>query len=492
MRDRELTFELVSGSPRTAAAVKRERDPHAMIGFAAEDEAAALAAIAGGADEAAVFAAVAPSELLAFLERIELRAQLRAETERLKLAFAHVEKLSELGTLIAGVSHEINNPLTSILLSLYVLKNKLVPAALAAREALELLEPSSERKTELARRIDALRTGIQVPELLDDVNSAALNIASVVQDLRMFSRHEQSEPLELVDVPDLLDRVVRLVARDISQSGVIERDYARDLPSVLAPRSRLAQVFTNLLNNALHAIAEAPRELHAIRIRVRRDEDFVVVAISDTGPGIEAQNIEQIFEPYFTTKRAEHGTGLGLSISRSIVRNLGGDLSVESVYGEGAMFLCLLPIRRTGAEHTTTSRPPLSEGRKTPALTVLTVDADAQVLRSYARLLALDHHLLAATDELEAIELLQTGAEPDVIALELDLPDGGGVALLRWLQAHHPALLPRTILVTTFDAPERHGELLASHRGPVLPKPLRGDTLLSVLRELSRGFVQER
>src|SRR5215510_9250540 len=134
-----LIFERVPASVQAAVAHEREKHPLALIGFAAEDESSALAAIAGGADDAMVFQLASNSELLAFLDRVELRGTLRAETQRLRDAFAHAEKLSELGGLIAGASHEINNPLSSILLSLYVLRQKLVPAVEAATEVAELL-----------------------------------------------------------------------------------------------------------------------------------------------------------------------------------------------------------------------------------------------------------------------------------------------------------------------------------------------------------------
>ncbi|HKP62965.1 MAG TPA: hybrid sensor histidine kinase/response regulator [Polyangiales bacterium] len=476
-----LTFERVPTSVQAAVAHEREKHPLALIGFAAEDESSALAAIAGGADDAMVFQLASNSELLAFLDRVELRGTLRAETQRLRDAFAHAEKLSELGGLIAGASHEINNPLSSVLLSLYVLRHKLVPAVEAATEVAELLEHGTPPSPQLAARLAGLRSGFDVPALLDDVNAAAQTIAGVVYDMRSFSRQDERAQLEVVNVPELIDRVLRLLARNISNQGIIERDYARDVPAILAPRTRLAQVITNLLSNALHAITEAPRPLHAIRIGVRRDEDFILIAISDTGPGIAPEMIERVFDPFYTTKRDAQGTGLGLTISRSIMRNLGGDLSVDSVYGEGATFLCFVPIRPVGVA--STIQRPLAEPdpRDSTHSSVLVVDRDPQILRSYGRVLATTHRLLVARDEDEAIELLESGSEPDAIVAEL-----GDPSLLAWLAEHRPTLVPRTVLVDSEGAPRQHAELLAQHPGPVLEKPLRGDSLLRALANLAQ------
>jgi signal transduction histidine kinase len=485
-RARSLSFERIEGDVQPAVARVREREPHAVIGYVAGDEPSVLAALAGGADEAAVLAPPGAAQLIAFIDRTELRGQLRADTAQLRSAFARAEKLTALGTLLAGVGHEINNPLSSVLLSLYVLRNRVVPAVEAAREVMLAYEHGQPASSEALERLQAMRSGRDVPALLEDVSAAANTIATIVRDLRTFSRNDDADQAEAIDVPELLDRVLRLLSRDVAAYGVLERDYERELPMVAAPRHRLAQVFTNLLSNAAQALAEIERDGHAIRVSVRSDGEHIVIAISDTGPGIAPRDIERIFDPFFTTKRKELGTGLGLSISRSIMRNLGGDLSVESVYGEGATFLCLIPVpaddvlkeaqRRSGP-----SSPAPAAG---PAQTVLIVDADTQMLRSYARVLGTNHRLLTAHDEHEAIEQLSTGTDPDTLVVDLDLPGRGGPALLAWLDAHEPVLARRTVLVTSSDAELRHGDVLRRHEGPVLQKPLRGEMLLRVLSEL--------
>ncbi len=502
-RGRGLRLERISieggvvkpADAQSAVAAARELNPDSLIGFVADDEPAVLAALAGGADEAAVMVfprAAAQtwiaSHLIAFIDRVEVRGKLRADRQRLQISFLHAAKLTALGTLVAGISHEINNPLSSVLLSLFVLRNKLVPAVDAALEVADALAQGVAPSAKVVEQLKGLRAGRDVPALLDDVSSAAQGIASIVRDLRTFAQEDDQEAIDAVDVPELLDRVARLLKRDIALHGVLERDYARGLPAIAAPRNRLAQVFTNLLSNAVHAIAEAPPASHAIRISVRTDDDFLLIAISDTGPGIPQEAVERIFDPFFSTKRKELGTGLGLSISRSIVRNLGGDLAVESVYGEGATFFCTLPLARADTLTEAHRSGEQDVGREPiHAQTVLVVDSDPQMLRAYARVLGAAHRLIVARDEREAMELIEAGSQPDAIVIELDLPGLGAHALVAWLRLKRPALAQRVALVTSFDAEQRHAATLQLHRGPVLQKPMRGEALLRALAELEHG-----
>jgi CheY-like chemotaxis protein len=282
--------------------------------------------------------------------------------------------------------------------------------------------------------------------------------------------------------------VLRLVGRDLFTHGVLERDYAAELPPLVVPRNRVTQVIMNVLINATHAIAEIERPEHFIRVNVRSDEDFVALAITDSGPGIPAESLERIFDPFYTTKRQELGTGLGLSISRSILRKMGGELTVESVYGEGATFICFLPIpsRQTLLEAwqhraASTFSVPQAEGT-----TVMVVDDDPRMLRSYARLLNAEHRIMIAHDGRDAIDMLESGSVPNLAVVELDLPDNDGPQLLSWLSQNRPELARRTLLVTSEDAQPRYAEFLSVHTGPILHKPLRGETLLAAIAGVLR------
>jgi CheY-like chemotaxis protein/anti-sigma regulatory factor (Ser/Thr protein kinase) len=270
---------------------------------------------------------------------------------------------------------------------------------------------------------------------------------------------------------------------------VLERDYADDLPTLVVPRARVTQVIMNVFVNALQAIDEIERPAHRIRVSARADEDFIAIAVADTGPGIAPDALERIFDPFFTTKRQALGTGLGLSISREILRRLGGELSVESVSGEGATFLCFLPIPSAEALERA-GRGAVAAPTKLPAkkaASVLVVEDDERVLRSYARLLGRDHRLMVAYDGREAMEMIQSGSTPDVLVVEVDLTGSDGRELVAWLEAQHPALARRTILATSSGSRAGFQEFLHVYSGIVVHKPLRGPELLAAIEAVARG-----
>jgi signal transduction histidine kinase/CheY-like chemotaxis protein len=486
---RGVTYEALGGDVQHAVAECRARIGPAPLAAVVDNEPAVLAALVGGADEAVVLHSFDACALGALLDRTETRARMRAEGQRLHDAFAHAEKLTALGTLVAGIGHEINNPLTAMVLSIDAARRYVVPAldaawevARATRNGAPLPTPALEKLSELSAAQE--RMGRDTGRLLDDLGGAADSIASIVRDLRVFARTDHEEPLELCSVDEVIEQALRLVSRELFQHALLERDYAPDLPKLVVPRNRVTQVMINVLINAAHAIREIARPAHRIRISARADEEFVAIAISDTGPGIAPDALDHIFDPFYTTKRQELGTGLGLPISRSILQRLGGDLSVESVYGEGATFLCFLPIPTREQARAAFARTRMVVGRSAaaqPQGSVLVVDDDERLLRSYVRMLNPLHRVLIAQDGRDAIELLESGSTPDVVVLELDLPGVDGRELLDWMAEHRPTLHRHTLLVTSTSADSRHEAFLRGYAGPVLHKPVRGEELLEAI-----------
>jgi signal transduction histidine kinase/CheY-like chemotaxis protein len=492
---RELEFAVIGGDLHNAVAEHRTREGLVPIGAIVADEPRVLAALAGGADEASAAGGIGQAWLVAFVDRVELRARLRAEGTRLHETYAHAEKLTALGTLVAGIGHEINNPLAAMLLSIDAARRYVLPALDATWEIARSARhggglPQGAIETLVKHDAANERSGRDAARIFDDIGAAADSIASIVRDLRVFARTDQEEPPELVDLEELVDQALRLVGRELFSHALLERDYAPDLPKLVVPRNRVTQVIINVLINAAHATRELHRPVHRVRISARADDDFIALGISDTGPGIAPESLDRIFDPFFTTKRQDMGTGLGLAISRSILRRLGGDLSVESVYGDGATFLCFLPIPSRDAVRAAWKRGELlvrspPEPAPTPH-SVLVVDDDERVLRSYVRLLNPLHRLLIAQDGGDAIELLESGSAPDAVLLELDLPGADGRELLAWLAEHRPELHQRALIVTSAASHEEYETFLRTYPGPVLHKPVRGDELLEhIARVLS-------
>jgi signal transduction histidine kinase len=495
MARRALEFAVATGNPQAMVAERREREPDAPIGYIAADEGSVLEALMGGADEAAVVAPYDAAQLAAFVERLDLRARLRAESRRVQEAYAHSERLMALGTLVAGVGHEINNPLSAVMLSIEVARRRMLPAldaalaiAVAHQGGLPLPSHAVATLTKLAWTEHGGRGAAGV---FDEMNAAAEAIASIVRDLRTFARSDQNEPPERVEVDELIEHAIRLSGREASRRGVLERDYAPNLPPLVVPRARVTQVIMNVFINAFQAISEVERPKHRVRISARADADFVAITVSDTGPGIPPEALERIFDPFFTTKRQGLGTGLGLSISRAILRRVGGELSVESVYGEGATFVCFLPIPSHEVLEKTTRRstPTPPHDDSTPTRSILVVDDDERVLRSYARLLGAQHRIMVAYEGREAIDMIRSGSSPDVLVVELDLPGQEGRELLSWLEAERPDLARRTILATSGGTNESTAEFLRGYRGPVVLKPVHGGDLLAAIEAVAGAPV---
>lgn len=454
----DIHVQLVTLAPSEAVTRARRQLGGVPLGFVGEDEVAALEALASGADEVLVWPPRDDLVIHGFFDRLKLRAKLRKSQEQRSASAAHTEKLTALSTLVAGVAHELNNPLT--VLSLGIEAN------------LSSLSPS---------------TPPEIKQLLEELLTAAGSIANIVKDLRIFAKVDSSrEEPQLLNVNEVAEQALRLVGRQLSVAACIERDYA-ELPPLLAPRGRLTQVLLNVLVNAAHAIGEIERPLHRVRVVTRSDGENVALSISDTGPGIAPQVIDHIFDPFFTTKRLGHGTGLGLGISRAIMQELGGDLIVESVHGSGATFILLLPIpdqvSAQSASWRIGSAPP-SRVILPPRQTVLLVDDDERVLRAYARLLSRTCHVLLARDGREAIELLSSGSNPDSVLTELELPEIDGAELLEWLERERPELARRTLFVSTEAATQRYRPFLAGRSNRVLGKPVTTSMVLAALDEL--------
>ncbi|XXF77560.1 ATP-binding protein [Myxococcaceae bacterium GXIMD 01537] len=242
------------------------------------------------------------------------------ERKRLQAQLMLGDRMASMGTLAAGIAHELNNPLAYVLANL-----EYVASSLAPRE-----EPYAA---------DELAEWRQV---LSEAREGAERMRQLVRQLKAFSRVEE-ESTERMTLHPLLDAVARMAANQVRPRARLVKDYGQP-PEVLGNEGKLFQVFLNLLINAAQSIPEGPREAHEVRLVTRSDaRGWAVVEVRDTGGGIRPEHLPRIFEPFFTTKPAGVGTGLGLSICHSIVCALGGTISAESQPGQGTTFRVALP-----------------------------------------------------------------------------------------------------------------------------------------------------
>ncbi len=240
-----------------------------------------------------------------------------AELTRLQAQVIQAEKLASLGQIVAGVVHELNNPLTSIVAySDYLVKR--------ARE----------------------RQNDEDGERLRRIGEAAERILKFSRDLVAYARPTNEIPGP-VSLSEVIDKALVFCEHEFSEGRVrVVRALADEMPPVRGIAGQLIQVFVNLFTNAAHAMTDHGGELE-VRTNVRPAEDVVLVEIADQGVGIEPEALEQIFEPFFTTKTDGRGTGLGLSIVRKIITSHGGELTARSMPGRGTVFCITLPLALT-------------------------------------------------------------------------------------------------------------------------------------------------
>ena len=252
-----------------------------------------------------------------------LEARVEERTHELRDTQAQLvqsEKMRSLGQLVAGVAHELNNPIGFVHANLQLLEEYVT------RLLQPGLDPEKRRKTQEA-----------ITKLLTRSREGTERVKRIVQDLRTFSRTDQAE-LQQVSLNDEIDRTLALIEPRLKGNEVV-RDYG-ELPPVRCFAGQLNQVFLNLLMNACDALEGRG----TIRIQTRAEPPGVVLRFEDDGPGMPPEVLSRIFEPFFTTKAVGKGTGLGLSISHGIVARHGGQMQVESRPGEGARFTIRLPL----------------------------------------------------------------------------------------------------------------------------------------------------
>jgi signal transduction histidine kinase len=289
----------------------------------------------------------------------ELRRAL-AELKRTQAALIHGERLASIGELVAGVAHEINNPLNAVAGAAVPLEG----LAADLREALEAYrEAEPELPAERRRALAALRERLDLAQSLDDLVGIATLIkratdraVRIVSNLRNFSR-VSGEPLP-ADLHEGLEETLMLLAPRLRKAEIsVERRFGA-LPSVTCAAGELNQVFMNLLVNAIQALEQAAaggQEKLTLTIETRVEGESAVVSVADDGPGVPEQLAPRIFDPFFTTKPRGQGTGLGLSISTEILRRHGGSLDLDRPEGGGARFTCRIPLGTAATRGAATS-----------------------------------------------------------------------------------------------------------------------------------------
>ncbi|HEX8822029.1 MAG TPA: two-component regulator propeller domain-containing protein [Archangium sp.] len=403
-------------------------------------------------------------------ELASLNADLKAHLQELqdtRERLVHSEKMAAIGTLAAGVGHEINNPLAFIISNLRFVAGEVRTAA--ARDA----EPEQWQETQQA---------------LDEALQGADRVRRIVADLKIFSRSKQ-ERRERVDVNRVLDLSLTLAEGLVRHRARVVKEYGLS-PAVLADETRLGQVFLNLIVNAAQALPEGRTPHNEIRLTTGRDaRGQAFIAVSDNGMGIPPEVLPRIFEPFFTTKEVGEGTGLGLSICHSFIQELGGDIRVRSEPGSGTTFEVFLPPAPEEEETPTRPAPvaptPAGRGR------LLVIDDEPLVAATLARTLSREHEVVSFTSARQALERLRSGEHYDLVLCDLMMPELTGMELHATLARENPALAERMLFLTGGAFTQAARTFLESTSQPCVEKPFEPDALRARVRELlaarSRG-----
>jgi two-component system NtrC family sensor kinase len=274
-------------------------------------------------------------DLLRAKENLERKVdENRRELRDKQAQLVHLEKMAELGSLVAGVAHEINTPLGALHSNIDTLVRTF--AKIRAKLCGPDVHEDVREDPDLVRLLDAV----------DDLNSvnhtASKRIVAIVDTLRKFARMEESERKN-TDLHEGIESTLTLVHHQLKNRINVIKNYG-DIPPVKCYPDNLNQVFLNLLVNAAQAIEG--KGTITITTGLRDSGDAVFVEVSDDGPGIEPENLSRIFDPGFTTKGAGEGTGLGLSIVNQIIKDHSGRVEVESDAGKGTTFRVVLPLKR--------------------------------------------------------------------------------------------------------------------------------------------------
>ena len=279
-------------------------------------------------------------------QNIEL-ANSKTELERLQAQLVHTEKMASLGQLSAGIAHELNNPAGFIYGNVDILRDYLtdLEKLLKLYDEIGLPEESASLVAALKTEINYEKLVGELGSIIVDCREGAQRICDVVKNLRLFSRLDEAD-LKKVDIHEGIDSTIRLLSRYYGGGRIVlHRDYA-ELPSVNCYAGQLNQVWMNLLGNA----AQALNGQGEVNISTCLEDDWITVAVSDTGTGIAEEDLPRIFDPFFTTKPVGEGTGLGLSISYGIVERHGGAITVTSKVGSGTTFIVKIPVCASGLE----------------------------------------------------------------------------------------------------------------------------------------------
>lgn len=337
-----------------------------------------------------------------------------SERKRLQAELMLSDRLASVGSLVQGLVHEVNNPLTVVLANLELLSS----------------------------RVSMLENSEDLPALTAETLSQVERIRAVLSALSSFSPNDAE--LTLINVQEVIDDVLKLADNELRHRARVVREYI-DTPLVLASRAHLSQLMLNLVLNGAQAINEGEFDQNEIRIGVsRHSEGGLIISISDTGTGMSAELQRRAFDPFVSTQAA--GSGLGLFICQSIVKQLGGTLKVSSRSGRGTTFEIYLPTTHEGQSFDANSSGDFPRPSLVKRARVLVIDDEAGIRRALVRALA-EHEVEVAASGRDGLAMALHGGY-DIIFCDLMMPEMTGMEVFDRVRRQSEEIAERMVFIT--------------------------------------------
>jgi signal transduction histidine kinase len=380
--------------------------------------------------------------------------------QRLRVA----ERMASVGTLAAGIAHEVNNPLAYVSLNVDLLKE------------------------EIQDLPEDVRT--RIVDLLRGIADGTERIKHIIQPMRQMSRIDARQTVR-TSVQTAVETALTATEFERRHKATLVLDV-QNTPDVLGDPTELVQVFVNLLSNALHAMETSPNPNgHELRVRLFPEGGNVVIEIEDTGSGISKENLGMIFNPFFSTRMRETGTGLGLSIVHSIVTDMNGTIEVHSQVERGTTFRIMFLAAEFEAEALVPQADPAIVARVAVdpprKAHVVVVDDEPMIRQSIVRVLS-KHLVTCFGSGREALEYLTTHPKPDLVICDITMPGMSGPELFSHLFAVSPDLVDRMVFVTGGAFSSQTEQFLKRSDIRCLFKPVPSEVLRKLAAE-SVDFV---
>jgi PAS domain S-box-containing protein len=376
------------------------------------------------------------------------------------------DRLASVGTLAAGVAHEINNPLSYVMANLEIM-------------AIELASMESRLPPE---QVTEMR------ELLHVTVDGTERIGRIVRGLKTFARADEERRANL-NVQRVLDVSINMVMNEVRHRARLSRRYS-SVPLVHADEARLGQVFVNLIVNAAQSIAAGRVQDNEIEVSTGTAADgWAVVEIRDTGVGMSPDVQKRIFDPFFTTKPAGIGTGLGLSICHTLVSAVGGRIEVQSEPGHGTLVRVLLPPAQsvTPKVESVVAAPVSSPRRR-----ILVIDDEEAIGASLRLALRSAHDVVTATSGRDALARLQTEPPVDLVICDMMMPQMTGIDVHDELARTMPHYVSRLVFMTGGAFTPATNAFLEKIPDRVIEKPIEIKDLKAVIERLTRDLPPVR